>query len=349
MNNDFVFLDWNSTSPIAPSVRKAMENAFDLFGNPSSVHLEGRKARNIIENSRSSIEDNLDIGDGSLIFTSGATEAAQLILKEKNCKSAAIEHPAVLRWTECSLGIDEKFQVVSKNPQDCTIQLANSETGIVQENLNDVWMTDATQYFPKMNLQFSDLKASCAILSPHKFGGPKGIGAIIAKNSSDLDYLKHNGSQEEGVRPGTENVIGIVGFSEAVKVAKVARSNGVWERVLELRNLLESELKLRCSDLKVVGESVKRLPNTSCILTPGWSGEKQVISLDLAGFGVSFGSACSGKVSEASKSLIALGYSKHFANCAIRVSIGPITTQVEIEKFIEAWYSNFRKQNLYAA
>ena len=80
MNNDFVFLDWNSTSPLAPSVRKAMESAFDLFGNPSSVHLEGRKARNIIENSRSSIEDNLDIGDGSLIFTSGTTEAAQLIL-----------------------------------------------------------------------------------------------------------------------------------------------------------------------------------------------------------------------------------------------------------------------------
>ena len=84
-------------------------------------------------------------------------------------------------------------------------------------------------------------------------------------------------------------------------------------------------------------------------MTPGWSGEKQVISLDLAGFGVSFGSACSGKVSEASKSLLALGYSKQLANCAIRVSIGPITTQVEIEKFIEAWYSNFRKQNLYAA
>ena len=349
MNNDFVFLDWNSASPLDPSVRNSMENAFDLFGNPSSIHLEGRRARKIIEDSRSSIEDNLDIGDGSLIFTSGATEAAQLILKAKKCKSAAIEHPAVLRWTECSLGVDEKFQVVSENPQDCTIQLANSETGIVQENLNDVWMTDATQYFPKMNVQFSDLKASCAILSPHKFGGPKGIGAIIAKNSSDLDYLKHNGSQEEGVRPGTENVIGIVGFSEAVKVAKVARSNGVWERVLELRNLLESELKLRYSDLKVVGESVKRLPNTSCILTPGWNGEKQVISLDLAGFGISFGSACSGKVSDASKSLLALGYSKKLANCAIRVSIGPITTQVEIEKFIEAWYSNFRKQNLYAA
>ena len=84
-------------------------------------------------------------------------------------------------------------------------------------------------------------------------------------------------------------------------------------------------------------------------MTPGWSGEKQVISLDLAGFGVSFGAACSGKVSNASTSLLALGYSKQLANCAIRVSIGPITTQVEIEKFIEAWYSNFRKQNLYAA
>ena len=349
MSNNFIFLDWNSASPLAPSVRKAMENAFDLFGNPSSIHLEGRRARKIIEDSRSSIENNLDVGDGSLIFTSGATEAAQLILKGKKYKSAAIEHPAVLRWTECSLGIDEKFQVVSNKPQDCTIQLANSETGIVQENLNDVWMTDATQYFPKMNLQFSDLKASCAILSPHKFGGPKGIGAIIAKNSSDLDYLKHNGSQEEGVRPGTENVIGVVGFSEAVKIAKVARSDGIWERILELRNLLEFELKLRCPDTIVVGENVKRLPNTSCILTPGWSGEKQVISLDLAGFGVSFGSACSGKVSEASKSLIALGYSKNFANCAIRVSIGPITTQVEIEKFIEAWHSNFKKQSLYAA
>tara|TARA_B100000287_G_scaffold377399_1_gene379176 strand:+ start:577 stop:1626 length:1050 start_codon:yes stop_codon:yes gene_type:complete len=349
MNNNFIFLDWNSASPLAPSVRKAMENAFDLFGNPSSIHLEGRRARKIIEDSRSSIENNLDVGDGSLIFTSGATEAAQIILKGKKYKSAAIEHPAVLRWTECSLGIDEKFQVVSNKPQDCTIQLANSETGIVQENLNDVWMTDATQYFPKMNLQFSDLKASCAILSPHKFGGPKGIGAIIAKNSSDLDYLKHNGSQEEGVRPGTENVIGVVGFSEAVKIAKVARSDGIWERILELRNLLEFELKLRCPDSIVVGENVKRLPNTSCILTPGWSGEKQVISLDLAGFGVSFGSACSGKVSEASKSLIALGYSKNFANCAIRVSIGPITTQVEIEKFIEAWHSNFKKQSLYAA
>ncbi len=345
----FIFLDWNSTTPILPSVRKVMESTFDIFGNPSSIHLEGRKARKIIEDCRSSIGDDLEIGNGKLFFTSGATESAKLILRGKGIRSAGIEHSSVLKWTEPFLDIDQDYQVNSSSPDDSTIQLANSETGIIQKNFGSVYMTDATQFFPKIDFQFCSLEAKSAILSPHKFGGPKGVGGILAKESFDLDYIKSRGSQEEGIRAGTENIMGIAGFSEAVRMAKIMKYDGIWDKILELRNLLEIELKLRSSSSIIVGENVMRLPNTSCVLTPGWSGEKQVISLDLEGFGISFGSACSQSISQNSESLMALGYESKLANCAIRISIGPNTTKIEIEQFIDAWSKNFMKQCLYAA
>ncbi len=326
-----------------------MQETFDIFGNPSSIHLEGRMAKKLIEDSRLVIHELLGIETGSVFFTSGATEAAELVLRNKRCKSSKIEHPAVLRWTDSCLELDCNFQIVTEAVENCTVQLANSETGIVQNNLGAVYLTDATQYYPKFDFEFEDIQAKVAIISPHKFGGPKGIGAILVKENFDEFLIKNDDGQEGGFRPGTENVLGIVGFAEAVKVAASQRSEGVWERIQMLHCHLEEEIKIQSPGTIIVGKDVKRLPNTSCIITPGWSGEKQVIAMDLAGYGVSFGSACSNAVSKPSEAIRALGFSKDLAHCAIRISLGPSSTEMQIEKFVEAWSRNLAVQSINAA
>ena len=348
-SSKFIYLDWNATAPLELSVRKAMEGAFDLFGNPSSVHLEGRKAKRILEESRDVISDCLDVPSGRVIFTSGATEAAQLVLAIKKCKSAKIEHPAILRLTDSSLGIDSCYQVERNFSYNSAVQLANSETGILQKKLDDVWLTDATQYFPKCDFKFSSIGAHSAILAPHKFGGPKGIGAILARDALYDSLIRYAGSQEDGIRPGTENIIAIAGFAEAVKVAKKYREAGVWEHIKMLRDLFEAEIELRSPGSNIVGQGLDRLPNTSCVLTPGWSGEKQVISMDLAGFGISYGSACSQTISKPPMGLMQLGYSEYEASCSVRISLGPSTSKTDMEKFVEAWGRNLTKQSLNAA
>ena len=133
----------------------------------------------------------------------------------------------------------------------------------------------------------------------------------MVKESFDEISIKSVDGQESGIRPGTENVIGIVGFAEAVKIAEMHRLEGVWEKVSILHSKLEKEIKLRSTNSIIVGENVKRLPNTSCIITPGWNGEKQVIAMDLAGYGISFGSACSNAVSKPSEVIKELGFSKY--------------------------------------
>ena len=345
-DKDFIYLDWNSTAPIYPSVKKEMQKAFDVFGNPSSVHLQGRMAKRLVEESRNVICELLGIETGSLFFTSGATEAAEIVLGNRKYKSSRIEHPAISRLTDNCLKIDSNFQILTQSEEDCTVQLANSETGIIQNNLGAVYLTDATQYYPKCEFKFEDIKAKTAIISPHKFGGPKGIGAILVKEAVDEISIKYSDGQESGIRPGTENVIGIVGFAEAVKIATAHRLEGVWERVKSLQSCLEKEIKIQSPDSIIVGEHVKRLPNTSCIITPSWSGEKQVIAMDLAGFGVSFGSACSNAVSKPSAAISELGFGENLANCAVRVSLGPGSTEVQIEKFVEAWSRNLVVQDI---
>lgn len=188
------------------------------------------------------------------------------------------------------------------------------------------------------------------ILSAHKMGGPKGVGALIARDGSGIAPMIAGGGQELGRRSGTENVTAIAGFGAAAEAAKTAQESGAWDEVADLRNILESTLEDAAPDLRIFGKDAPRLPNTSCFAMPGWKGETQVMQMDLAGFAVSAGSACSsGKVNRASKVLLAMGCDEVMASSAIRVSIGPTTTQAELDGFASAWISAYRRWKAKAA
>lgn len=187
------------------------------------------------------------------------------------------------------------------------------------------------------------------VLSAHKFGGPKGAGALLVRGA-EIEPLMTGGGQELGRRAGTENVAAIAGFGAAAEAAKRDLASGVWDEVAEIRNILETRLEDAAPDLLIVGKDAPRLPNTSCFAAPGWRGETQVMQMDLAGFAISAGSACSsGKVNKASRVLMATGLDEISASSAIRVSLGPTTTRAEVDAFADAWSSAFKRWRQKAA
>ena len=352
------YLDHNATTPLCPEARAAMQAAMDVVGNPSSVHAEGRAARGIIERARAQVAALIGCDPHDIVFTSGATEAASLWLRGRAALlGAAVEHDAVLCWIEgCSepmlVPVDAQGQVIAG--ADVTLsclQGANSETGVVQSALGKrpVGMSDVTQLIGKVGFDFSTSWTEAVILSAHKFGGPKGVGALVLNKGVDPVSAGGGGGQELGRRPGTENVIGIAGFGAAAEVAARDLVDGVWDGVAQLRDILETALEAGSPGTILVGKTGPRLPNTSCILTPGWKGETQVMQMDLAGFAVSAGSACSSGKVRASRVLLAMGYDAVAASSAIRVSLGRHTLMEEVLRFGDAWVAQSRKFRLRAA
>lgn len=187
------------------------------------------------------------------------------------------------------------------------------------------------------------------VMSAHKLGGPKGVGALIVREGLEIPALSLGGGQEMGRRSGTENVIGIAGFAAAADAAMRDQEAGVWSRVEELRNILESCLVDSSEETIFVGKSDRRLPNTSCFITPGWKGETQVMAMDLAGFAISAGSACSSGKVRASRVLQASGFDADRAVCAVRVSLGPATTEDEVTRFARTWAGLHDKHRARAA
>ena len=240
-------------------------------------------------------------------------------------------------------------QVAVAVPAASTLQLANSETGIVQRLPDGLVVTDATQAFGKLPVAFNWLGAQMALISAHKLGGPKGIGAVVMKRGTDLPAAIKGGGQEMGRRSGTENVIGIAGFGAAAEVAARDLTNGVWEKVAELRNILENALEAGSKATIFVGKDQDRLPNTLCFATPGWKGETQVMQMDLSGFAISAGSACSSGKVKASAVLTAMGYDDLTAASAVRVSLGPETTKEDVLRFAETWLEKEKKHHARAA
>ena len=340
-----VYLDWNATTPLLDASRDAMIAAMDAVGNPSSVHSEGRVSKGIIEKARAQLSDALGASNADIVFTSSATEAAALAMAGRDLHCADIEHDAVSSWATADLLVDQSGIVTVQDPQRSALQLANSETGVVQDLPHGLAMTDLTQAFGKLPLAFSWLNADMAIVSAHKLGGPKGVGALILKQGLDVESRIKGGGQEMGRRSGTENLIGIAGFGAAAQAAMVRLADGAWDRVATLRDLLEASIANSAPGTIFVGAGGARLPNTSCFATPGWKGETQVMQMDLAGFAVSAGSACSSGKVKASRVLRAMGYDDDFSSSALRVSLGPDTTEHDVMAFADAWarsHSKFR-------
>lgn len=333
------YLDWNATAPLRPEARTAMIAAMDVVGNPSSVHGEGRKAKAIIERAREQISAAIGASGADIIFTSSATEAAALALDGQGFASLDAEHDCVSAWTTGD----------TETPEKTALQQANSETGVINALPDGIGLCDAVQAVGKIPYGFMWSNALRAIISGHKFGGPKGAGALIVRKGIEVKAQLKGGGQEMGRRSGTENVIGIAGFGAAAEAAQCDLENGVWENVAAIRDQFEDRILNDAKEVIIFGKDQPRLPNTSYFAVPGWKGETQVMQMDLARYAVSAGSACSSGKVKASKTLIAMGFDGPTASSALRVSIGPSTTQQDLDGFATAWLNEYRRFKARAA
>ena len=362
------YLDHNATSPLRPEVREQMVAALDCSGNPSSVHTEGRAARALVEEAREKVAALVDASASEIIFTSGATEANNMVISAPWSRALVteVEHESVLAPAEqasfdvkkipvTDTGIVstdevlveiERLSNLQTQPKSVclSLQMANSETGVMQPvdlladqvGEHELFVhTDAVQAVGKVPLSFRDLGVDAMSLSAHKFGGPKGIGALVLKTGAKIPSLLWGGSQENRKRAGTENLAAISGFGRA---AETARADAEKQKAIsQLRDTLEQKLAERTPKTRIIGEGAQRLPNTSCIAYPGKVAETLVIALDLAGIAVSAGSACSsGKIGR-SHVLEAMNLTPEVADSAIRVSLGWNTTSADIDRFVTAW------------
>ncbi|MDC0115923.1 cysteine desulfurase [Octadecabacter sp.] len=356
-----VYLDHNATAPLRVEARDAMIAAMDVMGNPSSVHSEGRAAKGLVERARAQVAQAVGCNPAEVVFTSGATEAASVLSDPKTGQDVLVDqtaHDAL--WAQSSM---YHWEVKPRGPGHVlAMGLANSETGVITPppgKTDDQWpigkaaadllLLDITQAVGRIPFSFSWSGADMAILSAHKFGGPKGVGALIARDNFDIDALSVGGGQEMGRRSGTENVIGIAGFGAAIEAAMADLEAGVWDHIEKLRTILESGVEAASKETILVGKDMSRLPNTSCLLTPGWKGETQVMAMDLAGFAISAGSACSSGKVKASRVLMAMGYNEADAASAIRVSLGTDNTEQDVTRFVDVWAEKFKKYRTRAA
>jgi len=379
MIRERAYLDWNASTPLRPEARAAMLGVLDQIGNPSSVHREGRAARAITETARAQIAALLGCDPAAIVFTSGATEAASMALSNRKAIAWPSDHDSVTahaRVDGTRLGRDGRAimpdlssageQSVFDDVDIAALSHASGETGIIQpvEDLLALatsrqprlpTLCDISQTLGRMPLEFGSKPLASsgldlAICSAHKLGGPKGVGALVILGDHRPPALLRGGGQESGHRSGTENVAGIAGFGAAAEAARREVENGAWERVAHLRDLLEERLESAAPDLIFMGKEAPRLPNTSCFALPGWTGETQVMQMDLGGFAVSAGSACSsGKVRRASPVLLAMGFDETTASSAIRVSIGPTTTEDQVMAFADTWISRYHRRGERAA
>ena len=344
-----VYLDHNATVPLRSEARAAMLAAMDLAGNPSSVHEEGRAARALVEKARAQVAQALGADGADVVFTSGATEAAALALAGRGLVCGAVEHDAVLAWSAADLAVEPSGRVVVGDPARAAVQLANSETGLVQDLPQGLAVSDLTQGFGKLPLAFNWLGVQMALVSAHKLGGPKGVGALVLRRGTELAARIRGGGQEMGRRAGTENLIGIAGFGAAAEAAARDLAAGLWDAVAVRRDAMEAGLLALVPEAVIVGRGAARLPNTTCLMLPGWKGETQVMQMDLAGFAISAGSACSSGKVRASRVLRAMGYDDLAASSAIRVSIGLQTTEDQVLRFAECWAALWQRQRSRAA
>jgi cysteine desulfurase len=364
VTRDRIYLDWNATTPLRREAREAMAAAFDLCGNPSSVHAEGRQARRLIEDARAAIAGAVGADVRNVVFTSGGTEANALALtpglrrgtglRVERLVVSAIEHASVLAGGRYRADQIEGLAVTRSGVVDpdrlpallapgppalVSVMLANNETGALQpiaeiadivHRAGGLLHVDAIQAFGKISNNIKVMKADLISVSAHKLGGPKGVGALIlADGVSGPDAMLRGGGQEQGRRAGTENLMGIAGFGAAVKAAMASLGDDM-NRVEELRNRLETGLR-QIRHLQVFSDQVPRLPNTTLFSAPGLRAETAVIGFDLEGVAVSSGSACSSGKVQPSHVLEAMGFGPEWARGAVRLSLGWSTTAEEVD------------------
>jgi cysteine desulfurase len=362
-----VYFDHNSTTALKPEVLQAMLPWLSqTAGNATSRHIYGRNVRDAVETARKEIAECVGVQASQVVFTSGGTEANNFAVKgiTTNLTSSqilvsAIEHPCVSRPAQSLAWHDWKVQTLEVNTQGVidladaeqklntytglvSAMLANNETGAIQpiaelaaltKAKGALLHTDAVQAFGKLEVDFGALGVNAMTISSHKIGGPVGIGALILDKRVDIAPLLHGGGQERGLRSGTENVAGIVGFAKACKLAVAT---------LKMRSMAQTKCRdqletgLQNLNAVIFGQQAERLPNTSFFAIPNIEGETLVTALDKAGYAVASGSACSSDSTEPSHVLLAMGIEPDLARSAVRVSLGESNSEAEVQGFLKA-------------
>ena len=358
-----VYFDHNATTPLHEKVLEAMLPYMGaVCGNPSSLHRFGRLQRQGIEQAREQVAALMGAQASQVVFTSGGTEANNLMVKGmsvdvQRIAVSSIEHMSLLEpaaavacdvdhiaVNEQGLVTQESLQqTIHKDTALVSVMAANNETGAIQdiEKLAEIaresgaWFhSDVSQIAGKQAFSFEQMGVHAVTLSSHKFYGPMGAGALIIDKCVPMHSLLQGGSQEKGLRAGTENVPAIVGFGMAAELAMQELTERA-DYVSTLRDALEKAL-MKFDVVKVFSQEVERLPNTLQFGVQGFDGETLLMELDRRGFAVSSGSACTSGKTEPSHVLKAMAVPNELALSAIRVSLGRTNTMAEVERFVEA-------------
>ena len=362
-----IYLDHNATTPMAPEVKAYTQELMDVFGNPSSIHGEGRKSGRIVEEARRKVAQQLNCTAKRIVFTGCGSESDNLAVKgaafawrgkKDHIVTSSVEHPAVLeacRWLEQdgfrvtyldvdrTGRVDPKTLVEAITDKTCLVSiiLANNEIGTIQaiselariaRANGALFHTDAVQAIGRIPVDVEDLGVDMLTLSSHKVHGPKGVGALYVRKGVRLESLIHGGGHEGGLRSGTVNTRGIAGFGKAMEMAPglLARMDSV----RRLRDRLERGIATLVEGCELNGHREDRLPNTLNVTLPGFRGESIVLEMDKRGVCFSSGSACHSGSPEPSHALLAMGLTREEAHCALRFSLGYTTTEDEIDRTI---------------
>jgi len=367
-----VYIDYNATTPLRQEVKAAMTEDLDIFGNASSMHASGRLARARVEQARISVGSLIGAKGENIIFTSGGSEANNTVFqtmrvlaqkpdaKRNEIITTAIEHPCVMNSAlnlknaglkVTILPVDEngkiKINELENSLNDKTlfvsVMAANNEIGTVQDikeitslvkKTGAFMHIDAVQAIGKIPLSINEIDADYITISAHKIYGPKGVGALYVKKNSPLFPLIHGGHQEDGLRAGTYNNIGILGFGKAADLAAGEAEKYIKE-IAPLRDRLRNGLTEKIPNIKINGHPVDVLPNTLNVSFPGAEGEAILLSMDMQGIEASTGSACASGSLEPSHVLMATGVSPELAHGSIRFSLGWGITEADIDYIIE--------------
>ncbi len=370
-----IYLDHAATTPVRPEARDAMLPYLgdQAFGNPSSPHQFGRIARAGLDQARRQVAAALGAHPAHVLFTSGGTEADNLAVtggalaardagRPMRVAVSAVEHKAVLAAAhavahlggaeetipvtpEGLVNLDALDRVLAARPALVSLMWVNNETGVIQPVLEAgrrchaagvLFHTDAVQAFGNLPIRFDQLPCDLLTVSAHKIGGPKGVGALLVRNRETIEPLIQGGSQQGGLRPGTENIAGAVGFGRAAELAANEQPEHAC-RLAGLRIQLQERLLGAVPDLLVIAEGAERVSHILNLCVPGADSEALLMHLDLAGVAVSSGSACTTGAVEPSHVLVAMGVRRELAVGALRFSLGRDTTAAEIERVAEVF------------
>ncbi len=374
-----IYADHNATSPVRPEAVQAMLTVLEQVpGNPSSIHREGREASGFLEKARAQVAGLVGAEPREVVFTSGATEAANLAIRALTARFSsgrivlsAIEHPAVANSCDLlrhrgfqvevlpvtrqgTLDMEQASRALRSKALVVCVMLANNEVGTIQpiedlaplvRDVGAFFVVDAVQAAGKIPVDIQKLGADILLLSAHKFGGPKGVGAMVVRRGTRLEPVLGGGGQEFGLRPGTQNLPGIAGMGAAAEAARRDLPKER-ERLEDLRDTMEKALVTRLDGTRVMGHTALRLPNTSNLVFDAVEGDALQMNLDLEGIAVSTTSACSAGTGRPSRVLQAMGLDSVTAASSIRISLGWTNGDKDgkrIARVVEATVTALRK------